>query len=152
MSKHAIIFDKQQDRTEQSHKKACDVNTIMARYQKTGVLDHQAKHQQHYGEVPALDYREAMAMIADANTMFAELPAKTRQHFDNDPAKFLEFTDNPENHKKLAELELGNSPKNQDDPAKPTEEEKPGKQPEQKASKASSNGEAGSDAKASGEG
>jgi len=154
MSKHAIKFDKSEDMCEQSHKKACDVNSIMARFQKTGVIDHHAKHGLHYGEVPAIDYREAMEIVANSNSMFAELPSKARQYFDNDPAKFLEYTENPENHKKLAELDLGlgTSPKVVEKTENPTEEEKTEKTTKQKASNASSNGEATSDAQASGKG
>ncbi len=154
MSKHAITFDKSEDMCEQSHKKACDVNSIMARFQKSGIIDHHAKHGLHYGEVPAIDYREAMEIVATSNSMFAELPSKARQYFDNDPAKFLEYTENPENHTKLTELDigLGNSPLTLGKTAQPTEEEKLVKPTKSKASKASSNGESGSDALASDEG
>ena len=35
--------------TEQHHAKACDINSIMAKYVKTGVLDHITRYEPTYG-------------------------------------------------------------------------------------------------------
>ena len=39
---------------------------------------------------------------------FDDLPAKVRREFDNDPFKFLEFVEDPENVERMAELGLVN--------------------------------------------
>ena len=77
--------------TQQQFKEECDVNVILARFQKTGVIDHVAKFAPVYGEHTGTDYAEAMNIIANAKTMFSELPAATREHFHNDPGEFLDF-------------------------------------------------------------
>ena len=38
-----------ESRTKQSFQKECDINAIMAKYQKTGAITHFNKHQQQYG-------------------------------------------------------------------------------------------------------
>ena len=79
------------DLTEQSHKDACDVNTIMAKYQKTGLIDHVNKYEGVYGDVTGADYREAMELICSKKTEFYELPSSIREQFNNDPAEYLEL-------------------------------------------------------------
>ncbi len=84
-------------RTKQSFKDETDINTIMARFQKTGMLEFVNKHEPQYGDVTALDFQSSMERVATSREMFAELPSKVRDRFENDPAKLLEFLDNPEN-------------------------------------------------------
>jgi len=82
--------------TKQSFKAECDINNIMARYQKTGVVDHFNRHSAHYGDYDAITFTEAQYMVAEAQTMFNELPARAREHFNHSPAEFLEFVNDPE--------------------------------------------------------
>ena len=79
--------------TEQSHKKLCDINNIMARYTKSGVLDHVRRFEPVYSDVTEGDYLEAMNRVAAAKTMFEELPSTIRRHFGDDVATFLAFCD-----------------------------------------------------------
>lgn len=122
-------------RTKQSEKDACDINQIMARYVKTGHISHANKFQPEYGFATELDFRESMELIQQAQDMFDELPAITRKEFDNDPARFLEFTQNPNNQEKMVEMGLVPSPHTREldandnhsapppaEPIKPTEE------------------------------
>lgn len=81
--------------TKQSFKDECDINRIMARYEKTGMIDHYNEHSSRYGEHSAPDFLEAQIIIADSKSMFEQLPAKVRATFHNSPAEFLEFTDDP---------------------------------------------------------
>lgn len=83
-------FDIKEKRTEQHHAKSCDINTIMAKYLKTGVIDHVNKHSAHYGEVSAADYHAAQNLVADQKTVFEELPAFVRDHYENDVGNYLE--------------------------------------------------------------
>ena len=77
--------------TEQTHKAACDINNIMARYVKTGTLEHTRVYEGQYADVSPHDYHESMCKIAEAKSMFEDLPARMRAHFKNDPREFLEF-------------------------------------------------------------
>lgn len=145
MRKHAIDFTNSLDMCEQNHKKECDINHIMRKFQKTGVVEHVKKHSGKYADVPSGDYREAQETITTANTMFEELPSRARAKFNNDPFQFLEYVQNPENLESLHKLGLLD-PSYQPPQAtqKPTEA--------QEGSTATSNSEGVSDAQASAEG
>ncbi len=148
MKYQRISFKNATDMTEQSHKKDCDINQIMRKFVKTGNIDHLRAHGEQYGDVSPMDYREAMSIIADSNTMFEELPAETRKFFHNDPAEFMEFTENQDNHPKLVELGLATKrPSSVDPKGKPPAATK---KSDEKGAKATSPGETASDAKASG--
>lgn len=92
--------------TEQSHKKECDVNFIVAQFEKTGFIPHQNALQGVYGEFEEITFHEAMNIVTRGQELFQELPARIRSHFGNDPHNFLEFAGNPENAEALQELGL----------------------------------------------
>lgn len=81
-------------KAQQHMAKACDINNIMARYQKTGAIDHVVKYEGQYGDVPALDFREALDKVTQAQQMFADLPSSLRDRFGHDPYEFLHFVQN----------------------------------------------------------
>ena len=95
--RQGISFVNAPSRTDQKFKNECDINQIMKRYYKEGVITHVNRNAPMYGEVPACDFQEAIALVEGASNMFEELPAKLRQHFENDPVQFLEFMEKPEN-------------------------------------------------------
>ena len=92
--------------TKQGHKKECDINNIMKKYYKTGVMSHISRHEGWYGSVPALDYRQALEVIDQADGVFAELPAALRKRFGNDPSEFLAFVEDESNIDEMVELGL----------------------------------------------
>lgn len=75
--------------TEQHHEKACNINNIMAKYAKTGIIDHVNRHEARYGDVTGADFESAMALVKQAEEEFLGLPAAIRAHFNNDPAAYL---------------------------------------------------------------
>ena len=81
-------------RTRQSHAADCDINNIMAKFQKTGSIDHVAKHGPQYGEVTAITYHEAQNLVIEAQDMFNDLPSSARAKFENDPRNFMDFVQN----------------------------------------------------------
>lgn len=93
-------------RTKQAHKEECDINNIMAKYIKTGLIEHAKKHQGEYGFATSTDFKESIDIINKAQKMFDELPAKARKKFENDPAEFLDFVQDPENEDQLYDLGL----------------------------------------------
>lgn len=95
-------------RTEQSHKDECDINQILAKYIKGEFLEHQMTQQSNYGDFTSFDFHEAQNIIAKANSMFEELPSNIRNKFQNDPAQFLDFTADENNHAEMVELGLAN--------------------------------------------
>lgn len=85
----------------------CDVNNIMAQYEKTGVLNHYARSEPRYLDVSDVpDLQRAMTILADAEQAFMSLPAVVRREFDNDSAKFVAFAQDPENVEKMREWGL----------------------------------------------
>ena len=93
-------------RTKQAHKDECDVNLIMARFQKTGVLEFTEKRSPQYGDVTGVDFQEAMRTVTEAQEMFDELPSKVRNRFGNDPAAMLDFISDPINDEEAVKLGL----------------------------------------------
>lgn len=91
---------------KQSFKDECDINHILARYRKTGVLDFQQKMEPQYGDVSAIDFQDAQLLIAKANGMFAAMPAHLRNRFENEPAKFLAFVQDERNRNEAEDLGL----------------------------------------------
>jgi len=124
MRPHAITFDPSKAMTKQSFKDECDINKIMAKFQKTGVLNHYAAHAPEYLDVPAIDYLDAQLIISSANSMFAELPSSVRKRFNNSPDQFLDFIQDPKNHEEAVKLGLAN----------PLSNPEPNKSPKKRAS------------------
>jgi phage internal scaffolding protein len=91
---------------EQHHAEATNINNIIKSFQKTGALEHQTKHEARYGEMTGNDFHEAMNIVSSARSMFEELPSKVRNLVDNDPGKFYDYVQNPENKDSLIELGL----------------------------------------------
>lgn len=101
-----LFFGDEKSRTKQSFAAECNINNIMKKYQKTGVLEHIARHAPTYGDFTPIDYKQAMETVAEANSMFEELPSSVRTRFSNDPAEFLAFVEEPENIDALRDMGL----------------------------------------------
>ena len=116
---HAITFDPEQSMTKQSFKDECDINKIMDKFQRTGLINHYAAHAPTYGDASPVDYLEALQTIATAQEMFDELPSSVRKRFNNDPAQFLEFAENPKNIEQMREYGLAPPPLSDTQPDTP---------------------------------
>ena len=81
--------------TEQSHKKSCDINSIMAKYVKTGLVDHINRHQPKFGDVTGADFKAAQDLVAEAKSEFYELPAAVREQF-TDVSEYLDLVTSDE--------------------------------------------------------
>ena len=92
---------------KQSMKDECDINILMLKYQKTGMLDHIVKYKGQYADVfNQGDYQDAIHTIFEANAMFDSLPARVRDRFHNSPSEFLAFVENPNNKDEMKALGL----------------------------------------------
>ena len=97
-------------RTEQCHKDECDINKIIAKYDKTGVLTHVNSFEAKYEDLTGLDYQNMLNTVAAANSMFEGLPSKIRTQFGNDPQKFISFMDDENNNEAMYEMGLKERP------------------------------------------
>lgn len=94
-------------RTQKQFRDQVNVNSIMAKYRKTGLLDHVRKTPGVYADLTNLpDYSTAMNTIIRAQETFQTVPATIRQRFDNDPAKFIAFLDDDKNYDEAVKLGL----------------------------------------------
>lgn len=104
-----ISFEGDKGLTKQADAKDADINYIMKRFERTGQLPDMIVRDGRYGdfsEVP--DYQEALHIVQRANEQFENLDANIRNRFDNDPAKFLGFVNDPKNEDELAKMGLLN--------------------------------------------
>lgn len=94
--------------THQSMKAECDINGIMAKWQKTGVIEHRTQFEGQYADFTNTpgDFQEAQNQVLAAEEMFLTLPSKIRTRFHNDPGAFLDFTSNPDNADEMVKLGL----------------------------------------------
>lgn len=119
--KKVITINDQPSKTQQQFKDTVDVNNIMKKYKKTGVVTHLRNAAQGlYMDLTAIpDLAEAKMQIAHAEELFMQIPAELRLKFNNDPALLISYLKDPAN-KKEAQAHGLIKP----DPVLPFEEEK----------------------------
>lgn len=91
---------------KQHFKQECDINFILDQYQRTGAIYHFNTQQPQYGYAEAVDFREALEIVKQGQSVFDALPSSLRSKFQNDPARFLEFVQDPANAEEMATLGL----------------------------------------------
>lgn len=74
---------------DQSFKESSDINNIIQKAQRTGVLSHVNKNAQFYEDLTDFDYEGSKNKIAEANSAFYDLDADIRAEFNNNPGQFL---------------------------------------------------------------
>lgn len=103
-----ISFVNEESLTQQHFANEADINHIMARYERTGVLVdplHVAMRTPMYGEFStSVEYQEALNMIINAQEAFDELPATVRKRFNNDPVEMLAFLEDVTNRDEAVRL------------------------------------------------
>lgn len=93
--------------TDRSQTSTVDINKIMARYKKTGVISHWNHRQPVYGDVSMVtDFRDAVELADTTWDHFMELDAHIRQEADNDPGRFLEMLSSVEGVQELVDAGL----------------------------------------------
>lgn len=97
--------------TIQSEKDNCDLNVIVNKFLKTGMMTNIRKDQPRYGDFTGVsDYQSAVIAVQDAEEQFMELPATIRKRFDNDPQKLLSFVLDDSNRDEAIKLGLVEKP------------------------------------------
>lgn len=104
-------------RTKQADKEACDINNILRRYEKTGILSDMILENPQYGDFSDVaSFQEACQVVRVAEEQFGALSARVRERFGNDPANMLAFCADPANRAEMVDLGLAVAPS----PATPT--------------------------------
>lgn len=100
-------FTTDPSRTKQSMRDECDINGIMKRFERTGIVTHNAVREAYFSDVSVVpDFAEAIEIVRKAENMFMSMPAKLRAFFENDPARYVQFCSDPVNADKMVELGL----------------------------------------------
>ena len=99
-------------KTEQGHTDLCDINKIMGKYKRTGVLTHLNMKSPLYGDFTgSVDFQSAQNQVIAAQAHFDALPASIRERMKNDPQELVNFMADPANKEEAEELGLINAPK-----------------------------------------
>jgi phage internal scaffolding protein len=99
-------FNDKPSMTKQALADNADINKIIKRYNKTGVLQNMKEFEGQYGDFDSQDFQDAMNVVAEANTLFEQVPSTIRAEFKNDPGAFIDFATNPENQEQMAKWGL----------------------------------------------
>lgn len=106
-----LVCPPEEGMTKQSFKEECDINVLLARYEKAGFLPpFDGMQFGDFSDVPT--FQEAFEIVRVAEDQFAALPAQVRAECGHDPAQFLRKVQDPEFVKKH---NLGVSPPSQPD-------------------------------------
>lgn len=98
--------------TRQEFKDECDLEKMIKRFSATPEGREALQRAQNfvggrYEDVSSVpDYREAIELVKRADEAFEGLPSDIRKRFDHDPAKFIDFVDDPKNREELVSLGL----------------------------------------------
>jgi len=93
---------------QQHFKDECDINNILRQFNITGLLP-EAPLSPRYGDFTGVvDYHSALNQVIAAEDEFMSLPATLRARFENDPARLIEFLNNPQNKDEAVSLGLVN--------------------------------------------
>lgn len=111
-----LTFDPDENMTEQQHVLDCDINNIIERSRRTGILgDPYAMPTvpMQYGDfTDAPSYQDAMTYIVTAQQAFEALPSNMRKRFENDPGQLIDFLGKEENRDEAIRLGLIPRPDN----------------------------------------
>ena len=92
--------------TQQQFKEESDINTIVDRFMKSGVMPTPVNMPQYVDYEGVFDFQTAMNTIRQADENFMRMDAKVRARFNNSPQEFLEFFANPQNQDEAIRLGL----------------------------------------------
>lgn len=100
--------EKYETLTQQSDKTDADINIIMARFGATGQLPQRIEPGQYADFTNAPDFRAAQEILLEAREAFGNVDAQIRKKFNNDPAEFFAFVNNPDNLDEMRKMGLAN--------------------------------------------
>lgn len=91
--------------TVQADRAEADIDKILARFEKAGMISTLNKSEPFYGDVSEYSgLQDAMIMVQDANELFMGLSAAIRERFENDPVNLIEFLEDEGNRAEAERL------------------------------------------------
>lgn len=93
-------------RTKQSFRDECDINKVVERYARTGMLPPGSGVGRYVDCSNVTSYLDAVLKVKNAEDAFNALPAKVRDRFKNSPEAMIRFVLDRANRKEAQELGL----------------------------------------------
>lgn len=107
-----LMFEGEAGKTKcmKSFAKAADINNIMKKYKQTGLLVDPSilkDRQPYYGDFSSgTDFLDVVNKITIVKNIFNRLSSDLRNRFQNDPANFIDFVNDPKNLDECIKLKL----------------------------------------------
>lgn len=105
-SNQTALAEFDESKTHQHFKDECDINRIVAQYQRgqTPVAPNKVPLGEDF--VAITDYHTAMQAVRKGQEAFNQMPASVRAQFNNNPELFVDFVINPDNIESVREMGL----------------------------------------------
>ncbi len=84
-------------RTKQSFADETDINKILQRAQQSGTLSHLQEYSGVYGDFADFDFFDATLKLSHGREVFDALPSELRTEFNQSPAAFFKYVNDPAN-------------------------------------------------------
>lgn len=105
--------------TRQEFARECDINVLMAHYEKNAVMPPvNGKEPAYFDASSVPDFREALDIAREAQEAFMRVPAATRKELDNDVHQFVDYASDPVNLPQMRKWGLAEPEKAPDSPMK----------------------------------
>lgn len=101
-----LVCEPGSSKTEQAHKKECDINNIIRKYDKAGLILQSQEFEDQVGNVTGVDFKTAMDLVTRSQQNFEKFPSHIRKRFKNSPEEFLKFMDDSNNRDEAIKLGL----------------------------------------------
>lgn len=105
--KRVQTINNQPSMTQQQFKNQCDVNQILKKFEKTGMISHLNNNAGNYGDFSTIqNFQSNLNMILNAQSSFDALPSEVRKRFGNNPNNLIEFVQDNSNYEEALKLGL----------------------------------------------
>lgn len=102
-----LVFGDEESLVKGYFKDECDINNIIAKYDRTGLIDHVSNKSPIYADFSEVgDFHSCYNRIIAAEEAFFELPAVMRERFNNDAGEFIDFIHDDKNLEEMISLGL----------------------------------------------
>lgn len=106
-----VLYTGSDTPVKQADKSKCDINKIIAKHDRTGMINHLNGRKPFYGDVSEVEgYQQALDKVTKAQELFMGLSGTIRKRFRNDPEEFINFVNDENNREEAVELGLIEKP------------------------------------------
>lgn len=106
-TKKVYTINDEPSMTDQDSHDDADINSIVAKFQKTGHITNLAKGQMDYHDMSGItDLLTMHQIVREADDAFMALPSWLRAKMENSPQKFIQWLNDPKNFDEAVKLGL----------------------------------------------